>query len=58
LRIKGVEEGAEKEVERGVENLSVNEKTIYGLTKKNPSISKEAITSEGNLIKKTAEYAL
>jgi len=57
-RIKGVEKGAEKGVEKGAENLSVNEKTIYGLIRKNPSISKEAMAAEGNLTKKTVEYNL
>jgi len=47
-----------KGVEKGVENLSVNEKTIYGLIRKNPSISKEAMAAEGNLTKKTVEYNL
>ncbi len=56
--IKGVERGVEKGIERGAENLSVNEKTIYGLIRKNPSISKEAMAAEGNLTKKTVEYNL
>ena len=50
----GVEKGAEK----GVENLSANEKTIYTLIEKNPSISKGSMAKTGNLTKKTVEYNL
>ena len=52
------ERGVEKGVERGVKNLSANEKIIYNLIRKNPSISKETMASEGKLTKKTVEYNL
>jgi ATP-dependent DNA helicase RecG len=45
-------------VEKGVEKLSPNERTLYDLIRNNPSISKAAMSAKGNLTKKSVEYNL
>jgi hypothetical protein len=47
-----------KGVEKGVENLSVNEKTLYHLIQKLSQISKGEMAKKGNLTKKTVECNL
>lgn len=49
-------QGVERGVEKGVEKLTVTEKMIFSLVKKNRRISKKEMIDQGSLSKKAVDY--